>query len=539
MTSIQRKDTEKLFEPKNRVNGSESTVQLCRSNDKPFIHRLPVELLLQIFECAVEAWYYSHDSTYYRHLCTFSRVCIRWYSIIQRSPRLWTTVPGSIKEEGLRKILQQSLDKLLDIQYHPGKEEEYSERDQTFYNVLGPASGRWRTLNLTVNNSGMDTCGFLQLPAPNIKQLSFEDIQWTGLGLGDAEFLGGNCPYLKDIHISGVTCEWSQAAFMRVENLKISETWFESVAYLLDIIRPLPQLRRLEICDCICNCDPNEGVIPEPQTVSLPNLQFLRVEFWLIDNVMTPPEQFLTHLSAPPPCPLYVTFLDLDQDDDGSFVDTLCDWLFGRQTRAVLEGVEYLKLGFARPDEDLGGSVDFELFSGAANVKGGFKGSRIKDIQYVLECIQGVFQRSNASETFTKLTLSGGGAILLNHSQIISQFKDLPPITHLELVEPVWPLENSPSENISEDLTSCTPSAFAMIKNVTLREVSPDAVLDIVLGVLGDPQERTPPMSECRVETLDHVEIHVEVKDFHKAEAVMELLRNEPRIGKVDLYVAL
>ncbi|KAG8929781.1 hypothetical protein FRC01_003776 [Tulasnella sp. 417] len=534
MTSIQGTDMETLLDSKNGVNGSKSTNQLSRLNDDLIINQLPIEIFLPIIEWVLKKWYYGHGLVYYRHLCALSAVCTRWYSMVQHSPQLWTTVPGAIKEEGLKKILQRSSDKLLEVEYNGvGEEGEgYAEHLTKLLDILGSASGRWRTLNLTTSSSNVRIRDFLQLPAPNLKRLSFEDHQPSESGMDNIEFFGGNCPNLKDIHIYGATCNWFEPVFKGLDFLKLSDITFDTVAPILDLIRPLSQLTRLDIRDCHISEDVPEGTQP----VSLPNLQFLRVEF---DNIglITYTEQFLSHLSASPSCPLYVSFADLDDNDD-CYADAFCRWLFGRQTKAVLEGVQSLTLGFTitESDENL---LHFELLSGSTSVRGGFNGYRLEEFIPLMVNIQSLFQRSTASETFTKLVLSGFGANHLYSSELIAPFTDLPPITNLELVKPVWNSLNSSEEDLSEELGPSPPSPYSTIRNITLREVSPDSILDIVLGALGDLRERTLPMKECRVEALDYVEIHIEQKDFSRTEAVAEVLRNDPRIGKVDLYVAL
>lgn len=246
-------------------------------------------------------------------------------------------------------------------------------------------------------------------------------------------------------------------------------------------------------------------------------------------------ESFLDYISAPPQCSLHISLANIEDEADSILV-TFCEWLFGRQTKEVLEGVESFKLGFDISRDGTDRSLNFQLLSGSANVGGGIRRYWSWDAQHVLEYIQGLFQRSRSSETFTTLTLSRREVDLLNDSQIITPFQDLPPVTRLELIQPLW---SSTSEDVSTGLALRTPSPFSTIKSLILREVSPKDILEIVLGVLGDPQARTRQMSESRLAYLDHVEIHVEQKEFSEVEAVVEILRNDPRIGIVDLYVTL
>ncbi|KAG8930430.1 hypothetical protein FRC01_002798 [Tulasnella sp. 417] len=479
---------------------SEPTNQLLRWNDEPIINQLPIELLMMIFESALGPRDHGHGSVYYRHLCALLKVCTRWYSIVRHSPQLWVTVPGAITEDGLRMILERSSGKHIDIECnHDGV------HFTTFFDILGSVSG---LAHPQCHEDGYGRSN-LQLSATPSSQFGATKLPKQLLGPDRRE-----------------------PAFKGLEVLKISTEYFESLEPILDIIRPLPQLRKLEIDDCVI-----EGEVSTPiQPVSLPNLQVLRVDFDEREEVISPTKQFLGLVSAPPPCQLYACSRAFDQEDDDSIVATFCEWLFGRQTKEVLEGVERLKVGFGPED----GLVTIELLSGSASIKGCFIRWLVKKVIYVLRYIQGLFKQSNATETSTILTLSGEMVYYISNSEVAS-FKELPPITHLELIQPEWPSPNSSSEDISdlEDSAPSTGSAFSMIRNVVLREISPDSILDIVLGALGDSRERARPISGWRVEDLDHIEIHVDEKDFHGAEAVVEALRSDPRIGKVDLYVAL
>lgn len=92
----------------------------------------------------------------------------------------------------------------------------------------------------------------------------------------DVELFGGNCPKLKHFRLEGAKCRWSQAVFQRLESFELSKIFFDNIGPFLDIIRNMPQLKRLEICDCNVF---SEEVPANTQPVSLPSLQSLRVEF--------------------------------------------------------------------------------------------------------------------------------------------------------------------------------------------------------------------------------------------------------------------
>ncbi|KAG8946597.1 hypothetical protein FRC00_009519, partial [Tulasnella sp. 408] len=527
---------------KPRSNMDPSINKLRDLNDALTIHKLPIELLLCIFECVLR----REDTApmYYRQICTLSAVCARWFFVIRRSPQLWTTVSGIIKQEGFRKVLERSSGKLVDVEYEPPLGFGWRYGQPQFVDFLGSVSSatrRWRSLVLaTTYYPGDRPSDFLQFPAPNLERLVFKNDQ--GWDMENVELFDGNCPNLKHIHLERANCKWSQAAFKGLESLRLFEVSFDSVGTILDITRDTPQLQTLEIRDC----DVSEEVPANTQQVSLPNLQFLRADFDSNDGLTWATQQLLDHISAPPQCSLYISLADTDDKSEGeedssedSLSATFCEWLFGKQTKEVLEGVGSFKLGFDVEEDGPNVSVTFELFSGPAEIKGGIRGFRLEDLHVVLKYIQDLFQRSRALKTFTTLKLSGQGAEVLNNSQFTDPLRELPQLTHLELVDPVWPLRNSQPKTVPESLALGTTSPFRMLKTFILRDVLPDDILDMVLRILGDSQAYTPSMSQCRVEHLDRIELHVEQQEFNEVEPVVDALRNDARIGKVDLYIAL
>ncbi|KAG9043830.1 hypothetical protein FS837_009071 [Tulasnella sp. UAMH 9824] len=523
-------------EPKTYIDPSISALRPL--NDALTIHQLPIELFLSIFESVLR----TEDTApeYYRQICTLSGVCARWFFMIHHSPQLWTTVTGIIREEAFRSILERSSDNLINFEYKPEVDYDWRYGEVHFAEFFGSASSatsRWRSLVLEIGyHPGNRPSDFLQFPAPNLERLVLKNIQ--GWDMEDVELFGGDCPNLKHVYLELATCKWSQAAFKGLESLKLFDVFFNSVGTILEIIRESPQLKTLKIGDCAVS----EEVPANTQQVSLPNLRFLRVKFDSVDGLTWPTQQFLDHISAPPQCPLYISSEATDEEEDpleDSLTPTFCKWLFGKQTKEVLEGVESLKLGFNIDEDEVDGSVTHELCSGSTNIKGGIDEVGLGDLRYVQEHIQGLFQRSRAFKTFTTLRLSGGAADFLNNSQFTDLFTGLPTITHLELVKPMWGSPRSSSESLPEGVIFRISAPLQTIKNLTLRDVSPDGILDMVLGVLDDSQAHTQSMSHCRVERLDNGEIHIDQEEFNRVEPVVEVLRNDSRIGKVDVYVAL
>ncbi|KAG9043827.1 hypothetical protein FS837_009068 [Tulasnella sp. UAMH 9824] len=353
----------------------------------------------------------------------------------------------------------------------------------------------------------------------------------------DVEFFGGICPKLRHIRVVSATCKWSQVAFKGLESLDLSKVSFDSVGPILDIVRDIPQLKKLEIC----NCDVNDVVPTNTRSVSLPNLQFLRAEFDNKSGLISATEEFLKHISAPLQCSLYISVFGID-NEEASIVTAFCDWLLGRQTRAVLEGLERFQLGFDVSEGNMVDSVHFGLFSGSATIKGGIKAFGPQDVLHVLEYIKKMFQESHVSKPFTDLRLSKRGVELLAANEFFTLFKDHPPITRLELDEPVWYVWDASFD----DVLGNPGSPFSTIRNLILRPncgtsqtMTPDKIIDTVLSAMETARARTPLMSERQTELLACLELFVEEQNFNRVQPAVKALREDPRIGKVDLYVAL
>lgn len=492
------------------------------------IHKLPAELLLFIFESILGREDHQRRAlSYYRSRYSLSIVCTRWFSLVERSPQLWTTVAWGLKKERFKKVLERSSARLIDVEFDPAPK---ARRHQTledpftaFLDILGPATRRLRTLNIAPRFGLEDPpSDFWKFPAPCLKRFIFTNSAvWK---MENLELFDGNCPNLREIEVVGANCKWSQAAFKGLESLQLSQVSFNSVGDILDIIRDISQLKRLEICAC----EVQEEVLTDPEPVSPSHLQFLHVGFDEEYGSLGATEQLLEYISAPAQCSLSISLVDTVGEQD-SLVVAFCDWLFGRQTRAVLEGVDGFKLGYNNSTGGLGGPADFELLSGSASIKGRIIGCTPEDMGYVLEYIRSLFQQSTATETFTTLSLSSEAVKLLDNNEIFIQLEEFPSITHLELVEPQRSSLDLRDKNVSGRSAGRTASLFSTVRNIVLRQVSPNDIMDILSFS----------MSKCRVKYLDLVEIHIKGEDFDKAEPVVEALRNNPSIGKVDVYVAL
>ncbi|KAG8945257.1 hypothetical protein FRC04_001097 [Tulasnella sp. 424] len=501
--------------------------QLRRSNGAPPVHQLPTKLLLHIFQNVLHPQ--QPGPNYYHNVCTLSEVCIRWCFVIQNSPQLWKTVWADLKEEGLRKVLQRSSGHLINVEFSispMGIEQDSEEYWEALLRTLGSVSERWCTLVL----NGLEyVCedsikDILQLPAANLERLVLDD-DCVELDISDIELFGGNSPKLKDLRVVGIECKWSQTAFKGLENLSLSWLIFTSLKPVLNILRDCPQLQKLEFCDCDVSNDLPARTLP----VSLPHLQVLQVIFNDDSQQTNATGQFLDHISAPLHCALYACPFD-GWDGVDPLSAAFGKWLFGRQTHAILEGLDGLELRLGH-HQSSGYLLDFDLFSGSSTISGGVRWTL--EAPQALACIGRVLQRSRKSDTFATLKICAEAVKHLKRAELVSQLNRLPPITRLELLA----LHKTFQDTGIEGLFRCF--VFSKVERLVFQRTAPDIVMKIVRAALPEHGAETNSAAGNTMKCLDYLEIHVEGHDFDQAEKVVEVLRDNPRIGKVDLYVAL
>ncbi|KAG8929784.1 hypothetical protein FRC01_003779 [Tulasnella sp. 417] len=453
-------------------------------------------------------------------------------------------ISADVKEEGFKKVLQWSSGRLIDVtcEISPlGVGQNSDEYLGEFLDSLGTIIGRWRTLDLTCLGDAHERSvrDVLGLPALNLERVVLHD-ELLELDISDVELFGGDSPKLKDVRIVGMACGWSQEAFKGLENLHLSWVSFDGVEPILRILRDSPQLQKLAICECDI-----AGNSPGPtQPVSLPNLRILYIALDDDEEQTPPTERLLNLISAPLSCALYTTIFGIEEEEEGeeeeedSLKARFEKWVFGRQSQKVLEGLDGLEM-------HLGGSqvpgcyLEFSLSSGCSSINGGVRAWDTGEAVHAISCVQNMLQRSLVLEIFTTLTISSSGVPYFEDRNFVSQFNRLPPITHLELVGLSSLSESALLGEIFCGSTLDTPSPFATVRHFTFREMHLDIVSGTIQAALGNPETETGSTSKTQIDRLDHLEVHVEEKEFARAEQVVKALRECPRIGKVDLYVVL
>ncbi|KAK7058223.1 hypothetical protein R3P38DRAFT_2497144 [Favolaschia claudopus] len=147
-----------------------SHLESCRSALAP-VHRLPVELLSDIFELCFPAELYRIDEwtscqmeidrVSHRHLLNFAHVCARWYRFTTGTPKLWSTITVDtslwsgprLPDNALLFLLECALDRGRD---YPLNITVYIEcnahHGDAVLTLLSKHAGRWHQINILSND---------------------------------------------------------------------------------------------------------------------------------------------------------------------------------------------------------------------------------------------------------------------------------------------------------------------------------------------------------------------------------------------------
>ncbi|KAG8996053.1 hypothetical protein FRB90_012835 [Tulasnella sp. 427] len=304
---------------------------------------------------------------------------------------------------------------------------------------------------------------------------------------------------------------------------------------LLDMLRDCPQLRSLDIKRCEFLAYPSE----ETLQVLLPHLGDLSLSFNVNfrEPILAPKlNRLLKHIQAPPHCTLQI---DLANARDTKEVITVSfAWLLARHSKAVLKGMETLELRFGHSVSEPPGPFDFS-FSGSTSIKGRFRFGGPKDYSQVVACIVKAIAHSVAPIISTSLNLGPFIAELLSNDEFADRLSELPPITHLELEQEFGYIEANPVFQIFRGMDPNNSSSFSAIRNLTIRDTSPNIVKGLVQAALDPPLTSQDITFETYGRTLERVKIYTRVSWFAEMEILVEALREDFRIAQVDLCVTL
>ncbi|KAG8906257.1 hypothetical protein FRB99_007319 [Tulasnella sp. 403] len=218
-------------------------------NTFSLIHRLPVEVLVEIFRYAAQDESYAGGR--YLRLGDLSRVCTFWASIIERSPTLWTTIYINDDTRLIQKIISSSALKSTDGKSPNSDYQTKKKNTKRLLECLTDAS------------------------APRLEKLCLSvDLTSGGAGTRIDLFHGGaGC--LKELHLSGLSIPWTSPLLSRLRVLRLAylkESVAVTTMHILTTLTQCPEISELQIH----NCDLRHSNAPDlPARLELPHLRVL------------------------------------------------------------------------------------------------------------------------------------------------------------------------------------------------------------------------------------------------------------------------
>lgn len=288
------------------------------------VHSLPAELLLYIFELCMQ---YHRTKGYYRSLGELSKVCIRWYKLVQSSPALWTAITSSEPKSVIALALEKSSNLPLDVVYRDEEEMTNWSDLSSFVAYLQPYMGRLKTMDIVSLGRAEPIIDILRHPMPLLEEVQLVDpfVMWDT----PVNLFQNKAPRLTDITLEGINCHWDGDSFHGLNTLSISWVSFPSGATILDILSNSPQLRKLEI-NC-CRVDRRD-------TPSLPNVVAPRLSFLHLDLGLPKLVQNLTdHIRTGKRCS-FRTYLQASSETLNVVARTITNWIQRAEVQTLPAG---------------------------------------------------------------------------------------------------------------------------------------------------------------------------------------------------------
>ncbi|KAG8896376.1 hypothetical protein FRB99_008921 [Tulasnella sp. 403] len=215
-----------------------------RRNSLCFIHRLPIEVLAEIFKIAVEDPFGSH----YPWLAEMSRVCTLWATAIHQTPGLWTVLFDRYDLRLVNNIIAKSRNCPLSLSVTSS-----SQRTTSFLDRLLPVVYRWGAEQLFITAQDIEYLQrFLKnVSAPKLKKLLVYFDNCRGDGSIDVFQGGAGC--LEELDLEGVSLPWASPLLSGLRILRLGDIYDRdspTTDQVLTILMQCPDLLELRITCC-------------------------------------------------------------------------------------------------------------------------------------------------------------------------------------------------------------------------------------------------------------------------------------------------
>ncbi|KAG8892752.1 hypothetical protein FRB99_002463, partial [Tulasnella sp. 403] len=243
-----------------------------RRNNLSFIHRLPFEILVEIFRSVTDGVFFSHR--YYQVLGTLTGVCTLWASIIGQAPTLWTVVFDHYDLRLVDKIIDKSGNYPLSLLsrgwYH---QRPIHETAESFLKRLCPTAYRWKAAEFSMGRQeirDLETC-LRDLSAPKLKKLCVVGEDGSG---SSVELFRGGAGHLEELDLTAVSINQTSSLLsgLRILRLKYLNHSLTTRCLLVALMR-CPNLSELRINSCALHESTTSDDLPA--RLELPHLNIL------------------------------------------------------------------------------------------------------------------------------------------------------------------------------------------------------------------------------------------------------------------------
>ena len=180
-----------------------------RNAEVPFIARLPIETLAEIFILFEHQYRQRSFAARPFGWIIITHICRHWRNVARALPRLWSHVPMFDDEEPIKMFF--ALSKEISLSIIPGNQVNENELDSSIFSLLAPEAPRIRSLHLCLSRDLLeDLASWWDKPwdAPMMEAISLE---WS-----DTEelpemheclgFIGGDLPALRSVSLTAPPC---------------------------------------------------------------------------------------------------------------------------------------------------------------------------------------------------------------------------------------------------------------------------------------------------------------------------------------------
>ncbi|KIO27420.1 hypothetical protein M407DRAFT_23354 [Tulasnella calospora MUT 4182] len=382
------------------------------------IQQLPTEVALHLFNAVLMP---VKRRQYYDTLKDISKVCHRWRHTVHHTPALWSRIYGSTPHQIVDQALERSATHSLDVWFSSrGRVNRIDLQD--LVQRLSPHIGRCQSVALTYFGEWDASHGLTQLvhpAAPRLERLLLEDHRWV-TNLSGTDLFGGQASMLKEVGVVGITCDWGGAVFQGLSVISLSRVFFPTIDSLLETLDQSRCLSRLNLSFIVF---PDNSATTPVRHIDLPLLNSISLAFDDMQNT----EILLDHVNAPICSHLCLFLLD-GPDIGGHAKDLAAKWLARRQapiptSKSTAFALANSKITLSAADGQEALSLTFSYYSGDERTA------------RILNGVNRVAKELlNAKEA--SLKLDDRAFALLEHSGIVDELRQLPPVTVIEIGDP-------------------------------------------------------------------------------------------------------